>query len=89
MSLALNNCPLTNNTAVTIRVVPDAPGNAFDVPAGQTVNSGVIVFDTIQVPGDVLDTDANQAANQLNCYFVLVDGEYRLSIPDDFTAVFR
>ncbi|WP_145929192.1 hypothetical protein [Chromobacterium vaccinii] len=85
MSLALNNCPLTNNTAVTIRVVP---GNAFDVPAGQTVNSGVIVFDTIQVPGDVLDTDADQAANQLNCYFVLADGEYRLNIPDDFTAVF-
>ncbi|MEN7429378.1 hypothetical protein VA599_01385 [Chromobacterium sp. TRC.1.1.SA] len=88
MPLALNNCPITNNTAVTIRVVPDAPGHAFDVPPGQTVNSGVIVFDTIPVPGDVLDTDADQAANQRSCYFVLVDGEYRFNIPDDFSAVF-
>lgn len=36
-----------------------------------------------------LETDAYQQANDLNCYFVLADGEYRLSIPDDFTAVFR
>ena len=88
MALTLTNCTIHNNTAVVIRVVPDAHGNAFDVPAGGHVPSGNIVFDTIQVPGDVLDTEDETQANGVNCYFNLVDGNYVMTIPDDFMATF-
>lgn len=88
MAITLNNCTMHNNTTVVIRVVPNAPAAAFDIPAGGQMPSGNIVFDTIQVSGNVLDTNATTTASSVHCYFNTAGTNYVMTIPDTFSATF-
>lgn len=89
MAVTLTNCTIQNNTNGTIRIVPNAPHQGFDVPANSSVPQVTTEFDTIEVgDNEELETAANTAAQGHTCIFNLVNDNYTLMVPPNSSAVF-